>query len=96
MKFCHGRPIADLDAIEGIKALEETVVAFKDEILLTAMVPALDKVDPDDSFSSVPYEKGSALLELLEQKLGGPGKLIVLVHVLTKNYLTLCVRSCLG
>ena len=38
------------------------------------MVPDLNKIDPDDSFSSVPYEKGSALLELIEQLLGGAGK----------------------
>jgi len=31
-------------------------------------------VDPDDAFSIVPYEKGSALLMYLEQKLGGPGE----------------------
>ena len=46
------------------------------------MVPELDGVDPDDAFSSVPYVKGSSLLQLLEQKLGGPGKYI---HV---NYQT--------
>ena len=34
---------------------------------LTALVPNLDGVDPDDSFSSVPYEKGSNFLYYLEQ-----------------------------
>ena len=41
---------------------------------LTAMRPTLTGVDPDDSFSSVPYEKGSAFLFYLETLLGGPGK----------------------
>ena len=39
----------------------------------TMLVPDLKGVDPDDAFSIVPYEKGSALLMYLEQKLGGPG-----------------------
>lgn len=48
--------------------------------MLTAMVPELDGVDPDDAFSSVPYVKGSSLLQLLEQKLGGPGKCILVKY----------------
>ena len=40
---------------------------------LTALVPKLEGVDPDDAFSSVPYEKGFALLYYLESLLGGPG-----------------------
>ena len=34
----------------------------------------LTNVDPDVAYSSVPYEKGFALLFYLEQLLGGPGK----------------------
>ena len=41
---------------------------------LTALVPNLKGVDPDDAFSSVPYEKGFALLYHLETILGGPGR----------------------
>lgn len=39
----------------------------------THLVPDLTGINPDDSFSTVPYEKGCALLMYLEQKLGGPG-----------------------
>lgn len=42
---------------------------------LTNLVPSLEEVDPDDAFSSVPYEKGFALLYHLEELLGGPGDL---------------------
>lgn len=42
---------------------------------LTNLVPSLQEVDPDDAFSSVPYEKGFALLYHLEELLGGPGEL---------------------
>lgn len=39
----------------------------------TNLVPNLEGVDPDECFSSVPYEKGFALLYHLEELLGGPG-----------------------
>lgn len=41
---------------------------------LTNLVPSLQDVDPDEAFSSVPYEKGFALLYHLEELLGGPGE----------------------
>ena len=41
---------------------------------LTNLVPSLLDVSPDDAFSSVPYEKGFALLYHLEELMGGPGK----------------------
>ncbi len=50
--------------------LEESVQAFKDQPGLTALVPDIQGVDPDDAFSSVPYEKGFSLLVLLEQIVG--------------------------
>lgn len=34
---------------------------------LTALIPDIIDVDPDDAFSSVPYEKGFSLLVLIEQ-----------------------------
>lgn len=40
---------------------------------MTKLIPSLKEVDPDVAYSSVPYEKGFALLFYLEQLLGGPG-----------------------
>ena len=40
---------------------------------LTALRPTLTGIHPDDAFSIVPYEKGSAFLFHLETLLGGPG-----------------------
>ena len=52
----------------GWPHLEESVAAFHDHSPgLTALVPDITGVDPDDAFSSVPYEKGFSLLVLLEQ-----------------------------
>ncbi|KAF4791556.1 Leukotriene A-4 hydrolase [Turdus rufiventris] len=39
---------------------------------VTNLIINLDEVDPDVAYSSVPYEKGFALLFYLEQLLGGP------------------------
>jgi leukotriene-A4 hydrolase len=36
-------------------------------------VTNLQDIDPDDAFSSIPYEKGQMLLLYLEQNLGGIG-----------------------
>lgn len=47
---------------------------------LTNLVPSLQDVSPDDAFSSVPYEKGFALLYYLEEQLGGPGNTCTLLH----------------
>lgn len=44
--------------------------------LLTCLVPDLTGIDPDDSFSTVPYEKGQAFLWYLEELVGGPGIMI--------------------
>lgn len=40
---------------------------------MTCLVPDLTGIDPDDSFSIVPYEKGQAFLWYLEELVGGPG-----------------------
>jgi leukotriene-A4 hydrolase len=51
--------------------LTRSIEQLKKTPELTALVPDLAGVDPDDSFSSVPYEKGFALLFYLENLLGG-------------------------
>ncbi|TPX36075.1 leukotriene-A4 hydrolase [Synchytrium endobioticum] len=69
----HGNEEAEFSAIIGYKALQESIDHF-DEIKrpeLSALLPDLTGgVDPDDVFSSVPYEKGYNLLYYLESILG--------------------------
>lgn len=60
----------DFDAIGGYKTLQETVDAMPDKF--TSLVPILEDTDPDEYYSSVPYEKGFNLLYALEQKVGTP------------------------
>ncbi|XP_051889373.1 leukotriene A-4 hydrolase [Pristis pectinata] len=59
-------------AIGGWKDLLEAIKTFGPTNPLTSLVPDLRDTDPDDAFSSVPYEKGFALLYHLEELLGGP------------------------
>ncbi|PAA93340.1 hypothetical protein BOX15_Mlig009299g2 [Macrostomum lignano] len=67
----YGSPDRHLAMLEGWHALRDAVlVARKPDDPLTCLVPKLDGVDPDDAFSSVPYEKGSSLLYYIETLVG--------------------------
>ncbi|XP_054715902.1 leukotriene A-4 hydrolase-like [Uloborus diversus] len=68
----HGEPARHFRALEGWKELEYAIETLGDQNPLTKLVPDLKGVDPDDAFSSVPYEKGHTLLYYLETLLGGP------------------------
>ncbi|KJH45033.1 putative leukotriene A-4 hydrolase/aminopeptidase [Dictyocaulus viviparus] len=52
------------------ECLKNAVKTFGDTHEFTKLIPNLHGVDPDDAFSSIPYEKGSALLFTLEQLIG--------------------------
>jgi len=68
----QGKGAAEFDAFSGAFALEESIRTFmsrgQDEF--TKLVPLLDGIDPDDAFSSVPYEKGHYLLYYLQALVG--------------------------
>ncbi|KAH6576470.1 hypothetical protein BASA50_006755 [Batrachochytrium salamandrivorans] len=70
----HGEPVRQFDAIIGLKSLRETVSHFKEtgHMEYTCLCPKMTGQDPDDAFSSVPYEKGFNLLFYLENLVGGP------------------------
>ena len=69
-----GERFRSFQSLSGWHTLLETInVVIGKDHAYTKLVPELKGVDPDDAFSSVPYEKGSALLLTLEQKLGGSG-----------------------
>jgi len=57
-------------SIIGWKALQDSVNTFGADSPLTALVPNLKDIDPDDAFSSVPYEKGFNFLFYLETLVG--------------------------
>ncbi|KAF1330147.1 Leukotriene a-4 hydrolase/aminopeptidase, partial [Globisporangium splendens] len=68
----HDDPLAyDLKAFIGVRALTESVKNFGETHPYTHLVPNTDGVDPDDVFSSVPYEKGFNFLHYLTSVVGG-------------------------
>ena len=68
--FLHGESSRDFSAIIGWKALQDSVKNFGEDHEFTKMIPDLKGKDPDDAFSSVPYEKGSTFLYHLEKLIG--------------------------
>ncbi|KAL9098607.1 MAG: hypothetical protein Q9163_005770 [Psora crenata] len=65
-----GGPYRDFSAIIGWKALTDSVNSFGKEHEFTKLIPNLHGRDPDDAFSSVPYEKGYTFLSYLEAQVG--------------------------
>lgn len=67
----HGGEAArGFSAIIGWKALQDSIKEFGEDHEYTKLVPDLKGQDPDDAFSSIPYEKGFVLLFYLERLLG--------------------------
>lgn len=67
----HGESHRHFEALGGWKELEYTIQTREVDDPLTKLVPDLKGVDPDDAFSTVPYEKGHTFLYYLEETLGG-------------------------
>jgi len=67
----QGRAVAHLKVNEGMKALADSVEHFGEGHDFTRLIPPLQDKDPDDSFSSIPYEKGMSLLWYLQELVGG-------------------------
>jgi leukotriene-A4 hydrolase len=60
----------DFDSVGGYKDLQDSVNLQPEKY--TCLIPKLGDSDPDDCFSSVPYEKGFNLLYSLEKRVGTP------------------------
>jgi leukotriene-A4 hydrolase len=68
----YGEERAALDAALGFRDLEAAVKRFANQPELTKLRTHLQGIDPDESFSEIPYEKGFLLLRTLEQVTGRP------------------------
>ncbi|KAF2198666.1 leukotriene A-4 hydrol [Delitschia confertaspora ATCC 74209] len=68
--YLHGDAHFHFSSIIGWKALEDSVERFGADHEFTKLVVDLKGEDPDDAFSSVPYEKGFAALFTLDNLLG--------------------------
>eukprot|EP01147_Barroeca_monosierra_P001862 gene1862-4959_t len=66
-----GHADAQLAYLEGLSALKKSVDFFGSDNAYTALCPKFNgSTDPDDVFSSVPYEKGSNFLYYLQSLVG--------------------------
>jgi len=66
----HGPAEFDFSALIGWRALEESVKLFGEDHEFTKLITNLVDQDPDDAFSSIPYEKGFTFLYHLDNSLG--------------------------
>ena len=66
----HGAQYFDFSAIIGWKAFKASVDLFGADHEFTKMVVDLNGKDPDDCFSSIPYEKGFNFLYYLDRLVG--------------------------
>lgn len=92
MERHEGKPIAHLKVNEGLKALRDAVEEFGPTHEFTKLVPNLDGGDPDDAFSSIPYEKGMSFLWYLQKVVGGDEPmeefLVAYIHFFRHHALT--------
>lgn len=68
----HGEKHRHMHAIVGLGSLRDSIGQFPKDSPATQLVVDLRDTDPDDVFSTVPYEKGHTLLAYLEEQVGGP------------------------
>ncbi len=66
----HGEKASALRWAIGQAALDESVARFGADSPLTKLRTDLRGVDPDDAFSSIPYEKGARFVYVLEHAVG--------------------------
>ncbi|KAI2778379.1 peptidase family M1-domain-containing protein [Daldinia loculata] len=66
----HGEPQFDFSAIIGWKALEDSVALFGPDHEFTKLIINHKGVDPEDAFSTIPYEKGFHFLYYLDRLVG--------------------------
>jgi aminopeptidase N len=70
LEALHGEEATVLAWAIGEKALEESMERFGAGSPLTRLRTELAGTDPDEAFSSIPYEKGARFVALLERTVG--------------------------
>jgi len=95
MASLHGEAHRDFSAIIGWKALTDSINNYGEDHEFTKLIVDLKGKDPDDAFSSIPYEKGFTFLYYLEKLIGREkwdkfvphvsNSRVILVHAHTNN-----------
>ena len=69
-KILIGEEMAKLESIVGNNSLISAIKMYGEDSHFTSLSPDFSGIDPDDGFSTVPYEKGYQFLCYLEEKVG--------------------------
>lgn len=70
LEALHGEEAAALGWAIGQNALDESLARFPVDSPYTLLRTHLEGVDPDDVYSSIPYEKGARFVAVLERAVG--------------------------
>ncbi|HEY7514756.1 MAG TPA: leukotriene A4 hydrolase C-terminal domain-containing protein, partial [Vicinamibacteria bacterium] len=70
LEALHGKEAEALGWAIGEASLRESLARFGPDSALTRLRTDLAGLDPDDAFSSIPYEKGARFVALLERTAG--------------------------
>ncbi|MDP2877028.1 MAG: M1 family metallopeptidase [Holophaga sp.] len=70
LRVLHGKDAETMGWALGQKALDDSLARFVDQPELTKLRTHLEGIDPDDAFSSIPYEKGARLVVAMERAVG--------------------------
>ena len=65
-----GEDMSKLESIVGNNSLISAIKMYGEDSHFTSLSPDFSGIDPDDGFSTIPYEKGYQLLVYLEEKVG--------------------------
>lgn len=86
MAEIHNDPrFLDFDALDGLKALTDTVNGEMPEEF-TKLVLDIKDLDPDDVYSSVAYERGFNFLMYLERRVGSSGAFLKFFQAYVKEF----------
>ncbi|KAF7248515.1 Leukotriene A-4 hydrolase [Varanus komodoensis] len=88
-----GEQFRHFQALGGWRELQNTIKTLGSTNPVTKLIPCLKEVDPDVAYSSVPYEKGFALLLYLEQLLGGPDVFIGFLRAYIQQFAYKSIRT---
>ena len=93
LKALKGPQFFGLDAIVGRQSLIDACNHLGLLHPYTVLNVQLKDIDPDDAFSSIPYEKGFTLLHTLEQTIGGEQLMNPFLHAYCRRFAFSTVTS---
>ncbi|CED82437.1 leukotriene-a4 hydrolase [Phaffia rhodozyma] len=96
MQEVHGPAARGLSYIIGKKAMDDSLKEYEEAKLprfQRLVVDYHDGEDPDDAFSSIPYNKGANFLLYLEQTMGGLDAFLPYIHSYVDTFAGLSIST---